>query len=306
MSERNADIKAAIDSFDLETARKLLRDSLPEADAETYYLASKVALDDEQKEEFLKKAIELDPFHEAARKALKPVSPPPSPPPPPRAAPPPAQLVYSPPPAQRADVYTQQRSSRPPKDSPNYVVLALAGAFIYVLITTVLAFIVGLNAVDVGAVGLIGAFGELLATALIARVIINHFDSIPGNTAFIAGVFAGASSFVLSLLGIQIDNVFLAFGVTTAVTGFATALAFSKFIGQDVGQPRLDIGHVLTYAIVMGVLAAAALGILNSLDFRGQDLTTRLIIASFIPAVIIGAGGAVTMSALLNNVSQRL
>lgn len=71
MSELNIKIKEAIDSFDTDKARELLRDAMKEADAETYFLASKVALDDDQKKEFLQKAIELDPFHEKANKALK-------------------------------------------------------------------------------------------------------------------------------------------------------------------------------------------------------------------------------------------
>lgn len=71
MSSLNAEIKAAIDAFDLETARALLRDAMQDPDGETYYLASRVALDDEQKENFLEKAVALDPFHEKARQALK-------------------------------------------------------------------------------------------------------------------------------------------------------------------------------------------------------------------------------------------
>lgn len=71
MSNLNPQIKEAIDSFDLPRARQLLRDALKEADAETFYLASRAALDDEQKHEFLQKALALDPFHEAARKAAQ-------------------------------------------------------------------------------------------------------------------------------------------------------------------------------------------------------------------------------------------
>lgn len=71
MSELNVKIKEAIDSFDTDQARELLRDAIKEADAETYFLASKVALDDDQKQEFLQRAVELDPFHEKAQKAIK-------------------------------------------------------------------------------------------------------------------------------------------------------------------------------------------------------------------------------------------
>lgn len=71
MSSKNPEIKAAIDSFDLSRARDLLREAMPEANAETFYLASRAALDDEQRLEFLERAVALDPFHEAARTALR-------------------------------------------------------------------------------------------------------------------------------------------------------------------------------------------------------------------------------------------
>lgn len=71
MSSKNAEIKAAIDSFDLSRARELLREAMPEANADTFYLASRAALDDEQRTEFLERAVALDPFHEAARTALR-------------------------------------------------------------------------------------------------------------------------------------------------------------------------------------------------------------------------------------------
>jgi len=44
---------------------------LPEADAETYYLASQVALNDDQKRDFLQKAVDKDPFHATAYSALQ-------------------------------------------------------------------------------------------------------------------------------------------------------------------------------------------------------------------------------------------
>lgn len=67
MSQKNAEIKAAIDAFDMDKARELLRDALKEADAETYYLASRAAIDDDQKREFWEKVVEADPFHEKAQ-----------------------------------------------------------------------------------------------------------------------------------------------------------------------------------------------------------------------------------------------
>ncbi len=71
MSNKNSEIKKAIDTFDTETARALLREALKEANAETYYLASLVSLDDEQKRIFLQKSLEIDPFFEKSHEALK-------------------------------------------------------------------------------------------------------------------------------------------------------------------------------------------------------------------------------------------
>lgn len=71
MSNRNSEIKKAIDSFDTETARSLLREALKEANAETYYLASLVAIDNEQKRVFLQKSVDIDPFFEKSHEALK-------------------------------------------------------------------------------------------------------------------------------------------------------------------------------------------------------------------------------------------
>lgn len=70
MSGLNDEIRAALDAFDTEKARQLLRDAIKEADAETYYLASLAAIDDRQKNSFLEKALELDPFHAEAYTAL--------------------------------------------------------------------------------------------------------------------------------------------------------------------------------------------------------------------------------------------
>lgn len=73
MSNKNAEIRAAIDAFELEQARILFREVLRngDADAETYYQGSRMSLDSDQQTEFLEQAIKLDPFHEKARTTLK-------------------------------------------------------------------------------------------------------------------------------------------------------------------------------------------------------------------------------------------
>jgi hypothetical protein len=61
------EIKQAIETDNIEQARSLLKKALnnrPTAD--TYYYASRVALNSQQREQFLRKALELDPWNEKA------------------------------------------------------------------------------------------------------------------------------------------------------------------------------------------------------------------------------------------------
>ncbi|PDW05059.1 hypothetical protein [Candidatus Viridilinea mediisalina] len=105
MSKFNSQIQSAIDTFDADKARVLLREALQDSpDAETYYLASLVAINAQQQRKFLDKALELDPFHPAAHAALeqldsgKGLSAAPSTPAEPPAAPAPPVAVVAPPP----------------------------------------------------------------------------------------------------------------------------------------------------------------------------------------------------------------
>jgi hypothetical protein len=70
MSDTLQEIRDAINNFDVDHARELLRDAMKSPNAETYYLASMVAFDENQKKNFLEKALEIDPFHEEAYRAL--------------------------------------------------------------------------------------------------------------------------------------------------------------------------------------------------------------------------------------------
>lgn len=105
MNTLNSQIRAAIDTFDADKARALLREALQDSpDAETYYLASLVAINAQQQRKFLNQALELDPFHHAAHSALEQLdgtkgataSPGATPEPP--VAPPPPAVVVAPPP----------------------------------------------------------------------------------------------------------------------------------------------------------------------------------------------------------------
>ena len=70
MSASLSEIQDAIDRFDFDTARNLLREAFKNPTAETYYLASQVALDEEQKVRLLQKSVESDPSFEKAISAL--------------------------------------------------------------------------------------------------------------------------------------------------------------------------------------------------------------------------------------------
>jgi len=71
MTNTILEIKQAIDRFDVEKARALLREELRiNPTAEVYYLASQVAINEQQKIQFLQKTVELDPFHQQANALL--------------------------------------------------------------------------------------------------------------------------------------------------------------------------------------------------------------------------------------------
>lgn len=68
---RLADAQSAIDLFDFELARNILRDIIRrEPSAEAYYLAANVALDNNQRILLLQRALELDPSHVKALTGL--------------------------------------------------------------------------------------------------------------------------------------------------------------------------------------------------------------------------------------------
>ncbi|NWJ47282.1 MAG: hypothetical protein HXX08_15575 [Chloroflexi bacterium] len=65
------EIQQAIEAGEIERARLLLRDALKQPDAKIYYLASKVALNENQRQSFLQKAIELDPQYAEGNQTLE-------------------------------------------------------------------------------------------------------------------------------------------------------------------------------------------------------------------------------------------
>ncbi|MCK6580920.1 MAG: hypothetical protein L6Q98_22745 [Anaerolineae bacterium] len=71
MSKLNTDIRDAIENLYHDRARELIREALKDANAETYFLASQVALDDDQRKSFLQKSLDLDPFYAPAYKAMQ-------------------------------------------------------------------------------------------------------------------------------------------------------------------------------------------------------------------------------------------
>ena len=71
MSDKLKEIQTAINNFQMDDARRLVREELrdnPTADG--YYLASQAASTHGQRMDYLEKAIELDPFHQLAHDEL--------------------------------------------------------------------------------------------------------------------------------------------------------------------------------------------------------------------------------------------
>lgn len=71
MTDKLKDIQNAIDNFQMDEARQLLREELqvnPSADA--FYLASQAARTHGQRVKYLEKTLDLDPFHQAAHDEL--------------------------------------------------------------------------------------------------------------------------------------------------------------------------------------------------------------------------------------------
>ena len=95
MTDRLAEIQAAIDRFQMDRARELIAEELEEnPSADAYYLASQAALSHGQRVEYLRSALELDPDFRPASdelaqiipappKELSVAAPVPAPPPPP-------------------------------------------------------------------------------------------------------------------------------------------------------------------------------------------------------------------------------
>jgi len=67
MCDRLAEIQRALDGFRMEEARELVAHELQKnPSAAVYYLAAQAALNQGQRDEYLEKALELDPTHQAA------------------------------------------------------------------------------------------------------------------------------------------------------------------------------------------------------------------------------------------------
>lgn len=76
MNERLAEIRKAIDAFQMDRARELVDEALAEdPDAETYYLASLAAINHGQRVDYLRKALECDPEYTVAAEELASIMP---------------------------------------------------------------------------------------------------------------------------------------------------------------------------------------------------------------------------------------
>jgi len=70
LARKNAQIRVKISFNEVEDARALLAEILPKGNSETYYLASLVAQNDEERFKYLENAIGYDDTNEEAQKAL--------------------------------------------------------------------------------------------------------------------------------------------------------------------------------------------------------------------------------------------
>jgi hypothetical protein len=107
-------VQEALDAGRLEDARELLRELLKTPDAETYYIAAQAAVTEQQKRDFLLKAIEIDPFHTKAHKALESAKAPPAP-------------------SVKSDAVAS-RSPKPHRGIPRAGLLVLAAAIIAIIV----------------------------------------------------------------------------------------------------------------------------------------------------------------------------
>lgn len=70
LARKNAHIRVKINFGEIEEARALLAEILPKGNSETYYLASLVAQNDEERFKYLENAIGYDDTNEEAQQAL--------------------------------------------------------------------------------------------------------------------------------------------------------------------------------------------------------------------------------------------
>ncbi len=72
MSDLNDQIREAIDEYNTARAADLLKEAMEnEPNAETYYQAARIAPTDTERAELLRTAVELDPDHDKAQRALE-------------------------------------------------------------------------------------------------------------------------------------------------------------------------------------------------------------------------------------------
>ena len=106
MKDRLREIRQAIEGFQMDAARALLREELADdPGAEAWYLASQAALNHGQRVEYLQKTLEMDPGHRLAQDELDDImrvkNPPPAPMPEPAPVQQPAQVPQPAPPQAR-------------------------------------------------------------------------------------------------------------------------------------------------------------------------------------------------------------
>ena len=211
MSSQLIEIKQAIDSFDLETARNLLRGEIQNnPSADIFFLASQAAINDVQRLLFLEKAVNLDPFHEKATLELSKHK---QPSPPNSMYRPQGTLTPAP-----SSVPTPRESAQPARTRPTWITVWAIFA------------IVG------GILGIIGGLATLPDSAGWLTLIVS------------AGSLAYGIGFIqLNDWAWQLARVVLVVGIIGGVIGLISTLSNQSLPGEV--KTGMITGYVIGYAI---------------------------------------------------------
>lgn len=175
MTDKLNEIQNAIDNFQMDEARRLLRKELAEnPSADGYYLASQAAKTHGQRVQYLEQALELDPFHQAAHDELANIMPP--------------DMVDAP-----VTSSTPRKSKS--KNEPTYRYASIGKRFVALVIDSLILGLIG------GVVG--GVYGTMFAPTMPpgGQVDATYLDAIDQlqTSAMMLGVIINAIYYVVTM-----------------------------------------------------------------------------------------------------------